>query len=110
LDGTTVSIPGLVGNVQVTSDLPFSPDPIFSSGTSGVGNTGFLLGSARVYASDPRLLIAPYLLCEDSADQSIAVVAPLPAVPIGATLDFFKAGVPGSTVNGLAVSPLVPSK
>lgn len=105
LDGDTVDVNGLVGNVQVVSDLTFSPDPVFSSGAYSA-STGFLSGHARVFSSDPRIMIAPFLLCEINGDGSVEVVTPLPATPIGATVDFFQAAVPGSTVEGsVGVSP-----
>jgi hypothetical protein len=78
-------------------------------------STGFFTGGfARVYADDPRVLATAFLMCKESAadgvssnGQKVLSVANIPAYPVGATADYFQAGMPATWTPPM-VEPEVP--
>jgi hypothetical protein len=72
-------------------------------------NLAVLLGYARVYAADPRILATSTLLCREgtAADSPIHVHDTIATYPVGATAEFFQAGMP-ATWSPPMVEPEVP--
>jgi len=63
--------------------------------------TGNFMGYALVNSNDPRIMVNAALVCNDNGDRR---VTPLPAYPVGATAEFFLAGMPPSWTPPAAVS------
>jgi hypothetical protein len=69
----------------------------------------FDAGFAHVYADDPRVLTTAFLVCvrdrlnSDSPEQQIRAVASIPAFPVGATLEYFQAGMPATWSSQVVV-------
>jgi hypothetical protein len=53
-------------------------------------------GYARVHASDPRIQVAAFQYCRDGQgnNKNIMSITQIPVYPVGATLEFYQAGVP----------------
>jgi len=68
-------------------------------------------GYARVHASDPRILVAAFQYCRDGQgnNKNIVSITQIPVYPVGATLEFYQAGVPGMWSPPMA-GPEVPDK
>lgn len=82
-------------------------------GDSWVSTGFFWRGFALVHATDPRILVGAFLTCkEDSASgggqyQDMRSTANIPAFPVGATAEYFVAGMPSTWTPPVAV-PEVP--
>jgi hypothetical protein len=66
---------------------PFSPE--------NVANLPRMDGYARVHASDPRILTTANLVCRDgtASDTKLVFIGLIPAIAVGSTTEFFRAGV-----------------
>ena len=55
-----------------------------------------LVGYANVNADDPRILVTATVLCRDGTSGASKILSQdeLPAFPVGATMDYFQAGMP----------------
>jgi hypothetical protein len=55
-----------------------------------------LIGYANVNANDPRILVTATILCRDGTAATSKIVSQneVPAFPVGATAEFFQAGMP----------------
>ena len=84
---------------------PFVAD---NSASTGNFNSGF----ARVYSDDPRILVAAFLTCrrdQQNAFEQINAVRGfmnIPAFPVGATAQFFQAGMPAASSSPMAMPEL----
>ena len=67
------------------------------------GAIGFI-GFARVHATDPRIEVAAFQYCRDGLDQgkNIMSITNIPASPVGATAEFFQAGIPATWMPPIA--------
>ena len=94
---TTVVLggPGITNVVWTSIDVDLNP----INGNGGVTNTGEFTGWANVHATDPRIHAAAHIICRDAAGftgtQNLTSIVFVPAVPVGATAEFFTAGMPG---------------
>ena len=62
------------------------------------------IGYARVHATDPRIEVAAFQYCRDGLDQgkNIMSITNIPASPVGATAEFFQAGMPATWMPQIA--------
>ena len=68
----------------------------------------FYRGFAEVRADDPRILVAAFLVCrDDSGVTRTNSMTTLPAYPVGATAQYFQAGMPATWTPPM-VEPEVP--
>ena len=112
----------LVGSVSF-SLAPGDPYNVMALGGGGntwpleaddYASTGFFTGGiARVYADDPRVLVTAFLMCKEgwtagvsSNGQAVRSIAHIPAYPVGATMDFFQAGMPTTWTPPIVVAGL----
>jgi hypothetical protein len=80
---------------------PFFYDQIVVTGD-------FFGGFARVHADDPRVIVSAFLMCkEDGGVYPVRSISHIPAFPVGATAEFFQAGMPATRTPPL-VEPEVP--
>ena len=69
----------------------------------------FDAGFAHVYADDPRVLTTAFLVCvrdrlnSDSPEQQLRTIASIPSFPVGATMEYFQAGMPANWTPQIAV-------
>jgi len=70
---------------------------------------GYLLGYARVHADDPRIQVAAVQYCRDGldTDKNIVTITQIPVRPVGATMEYFQAGMPATWTPPMVV-PEVP--
>jgi hypothetical protein len=63
-----------------------------------VANLAILHGYANVNADDPRILVTATVLCRDGTAAGAKIVSQndVPAFPVGATAQFFQAGMPAT--------------
>lgn len=91
--------PGRVTGVQ--SDVNAASSVLRGQPDAETGD--FSAGSVLVFAEDPRVFPSAFLVCRwtDGREETI----PLPAFPVGATLDYFRAGTPAplGPVTGIEV-------
>jgi hypothetical protein len=66
---------------------------------------GGMIGYANVNADDPRILVTATVLCRDGDSVTSKFVSQneIPAFPVGATMEFFQAGMPASWTSPLAL-------
>jgi hypothetical protein len=68
------------------------------TGEGATASTGDLSGGwANVNADDPRVLASAAIVCRDVAGydaSNLGAMINVPAVPVGATLEYFQAGTP----------------
>ena len=59
-------------------------------------NQADFTGFAQVYASDPRIIVSAYLICRDALGDpaNLTAMLPIPAYPVGESLDYFQATAP----------------
>ncbi len=80
----------------------FTEIPPFNANALVVVTGGFAAGFAQVYADDPRILTTAFLVCArervstSDALQELRSMAHIPAFPVGATLEYFRAGMPAT--------------
>jgi hypothetical protein len=69
--------------------LPFAPQ---NDASLAVNMNGYV----NVHADDPRIMASAHVVCRDgtTTDSSLVAYVGIPASPVGATLDYFKAGLP----------------
>jgi hypothetical protein len=75
-------------------------DPIALTFNSYDLNTGDFQGYALVNADDPRVFVSAHMFCEKSGSMSFASI---PAYPVGATLEYFQAGMPMMGMPPMAI-------
>jgi hypothetical protein len=66
-------------------------------------------GWANVHADDPRILASAAIVCRDVAGtgaSNIEAMVDVATFPVGATMEFFQAGMPASWVPPVAVSEM----
>lgn len=70
--------------------------------TANTGALTFEEGYVKVHADDLRIAVQGTLLCTPGGANDLEVVQTLSAMPVGATLDFFEAGMsgPGTVPEG----------
>lgn len=69
--------------------------------------TGLFDGYALVFADDPRIFVGAYLVCheEGGSGDFPATVTNLSAFPVGQTLSYFRAGMPGMAPSPAVTEP-----
>lgn len=108
-----------VGNSLVNNTGTIGIDTVvFGTTTSGTGHVSFKPfglssglnteelpnGHAELRTPDPRVHASAYLVCRESLNGALLSITPLAVTPVGATLEYFQAGVHG----GLAPRPTIP--
>ncbi len=80
---------------------PFNPDD-----WAGIGSIA--AGFARVHADDPRIEAAAFQYCRDGLGitANIMSITNIPAFPVGATMEYFQAGMPATWTPPMAVPEL----
>jgi hypothetical protein len=80
---------------------PFSPDDW--------AELGIYLGYARIYADDPRIHVAAFQYCRDGvgSGKNIVSITNIPTDPVGATMEYFTAGMPAAE-PGRVAKPVMP--
>jgi len=93
--------------------------PMFSGGSIDSSSDPFIYvdwvevlgnfeGSARVFSDDPRVSVTAFLKCDTSpSDSDPSSIAHIPCDPIGATMEYFQAGMPADWPPPMAL-PEVP--
>ena len=75
--------------------------------TNWCAASGSFYGIAQVHSNDPRIAVAAFLRCDSSpADQIPISINSLPADPVGATAEYFQAGMPATWTTPMAVPEL----
>ena len=68
-------------------------------------------GFAEIWADDPRILVAAFLVCKDEAGAGgfapTNAMTTIPAYPVGVTAEYFQAGMPATWTPPMA-APEVP--
>jgi hypothetical protein len=79
--------------------------PIKHGGT--LSGTGYLIGYATVHAEDPRITTSAYLVCREARTGYVPVeaITTIPAFPVGATAEYFVAGMPVNWTPPMAEVP-----
>jgi hypothetical protein len=67
--------------------------------------TGDFDGYALVNADDPRIIVTAMLRCGDNTHPLPVAITNIPAVPVGATMDYFQAGMPATWTPPMAEVP-----
>jgi hypothetical protein len=109
-DGTATLAAGAVevfatvggsGGGSGPSGGPVSADTLVNTGN-------FDSGFARVHADDPRLLVTAFLTCnqDQSAGSILRALLNIPAFPVGATAEYFQAGMPAEMEALPVVDPI----
>jgi hypothetical protein len=103
---------GASEGVSAISLAAFDPDNVITNLNVEPGVTdivGYLAlgdfqGYALVYADDPRIMATARIYCRDATGSAANVVSDqmVPAYPVGASAEFFKAGMPGSWTPPMA--------
>jgi hypothetical protein len=90
--------------LQWATSTDVNVSPLYTDDSAGIGS---LLGYAKVYASDPRILATSTLVCReaDSVSAPFHVFNEIPAYPVGATAEFFQAGMPVDWTPPMAEVP-----
>jgi hypothetical protein len=95
---TLATLGGLAGS---GGGMPLGFDVLVTTGN-------FEGGFAKVYADDPRILVAAFMHCRrdrtggGGQTDAIRGIVNIPAFPVGATARYFQAGMPISPAPGLA--------
>ncbi len=91
-----VWVSGRDWNTPSVDYRPFVPDHY----ADAIGFAGY----ARVHATDPRIEVAAFQYCRDGLDQgkNIMSITNIPAFPVGATAEFFQAGMPATWMPPIA--------
>jgi hypothetical protein len=65
---------------------------------------GAMIGYANINADDPRILVTATVLCRDGDSVTSKFVSQneVPAFPVGATMEYFQAGMPASWAPPMA--------
>jgi hypothetical protein len=105
------TVPGYQQVVWIPDTLipDVNPVPWIASDTINPGIADFK-GFALVTATDPRIMVSAFQYCRSTSGVSGAVVVAqtnIPAYPVGATMEYFQAGMPAAWTPPIA-EPEVP--
>jgi hypothetical protein len=109
-DNTTGSVGYLEATVPAGRMRVFMTDvDVYPVIVGGIGlGMDFFVGNANVHAKDPRIHVSAYITCRDGTGIGSANVVALTSVgtaPVGATAEFFQAGMPASWTPPMAEVP-----
>lgn len=90
--------------VRTISGGGWTPSPFVSNAAVNTGN--FTGGYARVHADDPRVLVGAFYKCREEFG-GIRSLSGIPVFPVGATAEYFRAGMPATWTPPMA-APEVP--
>jgi hypothetical protein len=103
------SIDGMSQNVWVTGTAISGPDTDYRPFEyDSLANIPDILGGyARVHANDPRIQVAAFQYCRDGTGitKDIMSITNIPAFPVGATAEYFQAGMPATWTPPMAEVP-----
>ena len=105
-----LSIPGFEQRTWISGGVPLNGDtdtkPFYNANKAEISD--LLGGYARVHAEDPRIEVAAFQYCRDAQgyDKNLLSITNLPAYPVGATLEYFQAGMPTTWMPPMAVPEL----
>ena len=93
--GTFVGVPHGAPGVRTTYITDSEVTPIWTV-VDGDADLSNFTGSATVHSDDPRIMVTAFEWCRSGtgAATTLLTVRDLPAYPIGATLEYFQAGMP----------------
>ncbi len=106
--GAYVGVPHGAPGVRTTYVTDSEVTPIWTV-VDGDADLSNFTGSAVVHSDDPRILVTAFEWCRSGtgAATTLLSVRDLPAYPVGATLEYFQAGMPATRTPPVA-APDVP--
>jgi hypothetical protein len=107
MTSTTVA-PGDTTNLRTDSGGSVAPAPFTTNAFVSTGN--FSGGFAHVHADDPRIILGAFYRCrEDGMGGGMRSFSVIPSIPVGATADFFRAGMPATSAPYVTVPNMAPT-